>query len=55
MKLDILYDRSESIRESIEDVHFTLYLSMVLVVIVIFVFLRNLSATAIPALALPIS
>lgn len=55
MTLDILYDRSESIRESIEDVNFTLYLSMALVVLVIFVFLRNVSATVIPALALPIS
>jgi HAE1 family hydrophobic/amphiphilic exporter-1 len=51
----VLYDRSESIRESIHDVQFTLYLSIGLVVMVIFLFLRNLSATVIPSLALPMS
>ncbi|ABK16151.1 efflux RND transporter permease subunit [Syntrophobacter fumaroxidans] len=55
VKLDILYDRSESISHSIEDVKFTLYLSMCLVVLVIFLFLRNVSATIIPSLALPLS
>jgi len=55
MKLEILYDRSESIRESMEDVNFTLYLSIALVIMVIFIFLRNVSATLIPALALPVS
>ena len=53
--LNILYDRSVSIRESIHDVQFTLLLSMVLVVGVIFLFLRNVSATLIPSLALPMS
>lgn len=53
--LNILYDRSISIHDSIEDVKLTLYLSMVLVVLVIFMFLRNLSATTIPSLALPMS
>jgi len=53
--LQIFYDRSQSIRASIHDVQFTLILAAVLVVIVIFVFLRNLSATLIPSLALPIS
>ncbi|WP_027358118.1 efflux RND transporter permease subunit [Desulforegula conservatrix] len=53
--LKVLYDRSESIKDSIEDVNFTLYLSMVLVILVIFVFLRNVSATLVPALALPLS
>jgi hydrophobic/amphiphilic exporter-1 (mainly G- bacteria), HAE1 family len=53
--LTVLYDRSESIRESIADVQFTLYLSMCLVVLVIFLFLRNISATVIPSLALPMS
>ncbi len=53
--LNVLYDRSESIRESIQDVKFTLYLSICLVVLVIFLFLRNLSATLIPALAVPMS
>ena len=55
INLNILYDRSESIRNSIEDVQFTLYLSIGLVVLVIFLFLRNLSATIIPSLALPAS
>ncbi|MDR0440080.1 MAG: efflux RND transporter permease subunit, partial [Candidatus Accumulibacter sp.] len=50
-----LYDRSVSISESIDDVQFTLLLSGSLVILVILLFLRNLSATAIPALALPIS
>ncbi|MDR2452847.1 MAG: efflux RND transporter permease subunit [Candidatus Accumulibacter sp.] len=50
-----LYDRSASIAESIEDVQFTLLLSGFLVILVILLFLRNLSATLIPALALPIS
>ncbi|MHC1729870.1 MAG: efflux RND transporter permease subunit [Syntrophobacteraceae bacterium] len=53
--LEILYDRSETIRESIHDVKFTLYLSIFLVVLVIFLFLRNVSATIIPSLALPMS
>jgi len=55
INLNILYDRSDSIRNSIEDVQFTLYLSICLVVLVIFAFLRNLSATIIPSLALPAS
>ncbi len=55
ISLDILYDRSESIRESVNDVQFTLLLSICLVVLIIFLFLRNLSATIIPSLALPIS
>ncbi|MFO0754562.1 MAG: efflux RND transporter permease subunit [Thermodesulfovibrionales bacterium] len=53
--LDILYDRSLSIRESVSDVKFTLVLTICLVVLVIFLFLRNLSATVIPSLALPMS
>jgi HAE1 family hydrophobic/amphiphilic exporter-1 len=53
--LTVLYDRSVSIRESIHDVQFTLLLSMMLVILVIFLFLRNLSATLIPSLALPMS
>jgi HAE1 family hydrophobic/amphiphilic exporter-1 len=55
VKLGILYDRSQSIRESVREVEFTLLLALVLVVLVIFVFLRNLSATIIPSLALPLS
>jgi HAE1 family hydrophobic/amphiphilic exporter-1 len=55
VSLDTLYDRSVSIRESVRDVQFTLLLTVCLVVMVIFLFLRNLSATVIPSLALPMS
>jgi HAE1 family hydrophobic/amphiphilic exporter-1 len=55
VNLTILYDRSESIRDSVNDVKFTLYLAICLVVMVIFLFLRNLSATVISSLALPLS
>ena len=55
VKVDIFYDRSESIRESVADVKFTLILTVFLVVLVIFIFLRNLPATVIPSLALPMS
>ena len=50
-----LYDRSASIRDSVNDVKFTLFLAICLVVLVIFLFLRNLSATVIPSIALPMS
>ena len=53
--LDILYDRSVSIKESVRDVQITFLVALILVVLVIFLFLRNLSATVIPSLALPIS
>src|SRR5438445_5175479 len=49
------YARSISIRSSVNDVKFTLFLALVLVILVIFLFLRNLSATAIPSMALPMS
>ena len=55
INLDVLYDRARSIRDSFNDVRFTMLLSLALVVMVIFVFLRNLPATAIPSLALPFS
>ncbi len=55
VNLNILYDRSVSIRDSVGDVKFTLLLTIALVVMVIFLFLRNLSATIIPSLALPMS
>ena len=55
IKLGILYDRSLSIRDSVNDVKFTLMLTIGLVVMVIFLFLRNISATIIPSLALPMS
>ncbi len=53
--LSVMFDRSESIRESIEDVEFTLMLTVCLVVMIIFIFLRNLHATIIPSMALPMS
>jgi len=55
LNVDIFYDRTNSIRESVRDVQFTLLLALALVVMVIFIFLRNLSATVIPSIALPIS
>jgi HAE1 family hydrophobic/amphiphilic exporter-1 len=55
IELQVHYDRSISIRDAIHDVQFTLILAGFLVVLVILLFLRNLSATIIPSLALPIS
>src|SRR6266487_3388232 len=55
VRVEILYDRSQSIRESVADVQSTLVLTVCLVVMVIFLFLRNLSATVIPSLAVPMS
>ncbi len=55
VELKVFYDRSVSIHESVSDVQFTLVLAGCLVILVILLFLRNLSATLIPALALPIS
>src|SRR5208337_2351788 len=51
----ILTDRTNTIRASVEDVQFELMLTVVLVVMVIFVFLRNLAATIIPSVAVPLS
>jgi hydrophobic/amphiphilic exporter-1 (mainly G- bacteria), HAE1 family len=53
--MSTLYDRANSIRESFRDVQFTMGLTLGLVILVIFVFLRNAWATAIPSLALPFS
>jgi hydrophobic/amphiphilic exporter-1 (mainly G- bacteria), HAE1 family len=53
--VDVLYDRSESIRESVRDVQFSLLLAFALVVLVIFLFLRRATATLIPSVALPLS
>ncbi len=53
--LNTLYDRSQTIRASVADVKFSLLLTIGLVVMVIFLFLRNISATIIPSLALPMS
>ncbi len=55
INLSVLNDRSISVRESVEDVQFTLLIAIGLVVLVIFLFLRSLSATVIPALAVPVS
>ncbi|MDQ6665677.1 MAG: efflux RND transporter permease subunit, partial [Acidobacteriota bacterium] len=55
VKMNILYDRSDTVRESFNDVKFTMALTLGLIVMVIFLFLRNLSATVIPSLALPFS
>ncbi len=53
--INVFYDRSESIRDSVTDVKFTMLLTVCLVITVIFLFLRNLSATVIPSLAVPLS
>jgi HAE1 family hydrophobic/amphiphilic exporter-1 len=53
--ITVLYDRSEMIRASVHDVKFTLMLTLALVVMVIFLFLRNASATLIPSIAMPMS
>lgn len=55
INLDVMSDRAQAIRESVHDVKFTLILAIGLVVLVIFLFLRNVSATLIPSLALPLS
>jgi len=55
VKLTVMYDRSQTIRASVDDVQRTLLIAGILVVGVIFVFLRTLSATIIPSLALPIA
>ncbi len=54
-KLEVMFDRAEPIRDSVHDVKNTLLLTLALVILVIFLFLRNLSATVIPSLALPMS
>ncbi len=55
VKVTILADRTETIRASVHDVQFTMLLTIALVVMVIFVFLRKLWATVIPSVALPMS
>ena len=55
MKVQILTDRTQTIRASVKDVQFELMLTVALVVMVIFLFLRNLSATVIPSVAVPLS
>ena len=55
VKVQILTDRTTTIRASVKDVEFELMLTIVLVVMVIFLFLRNLAATVIPSVAVPLS
>jgi hydrophobic/amphiphilic exporter-1 (mainly G- bacteria), HAE1 family len=55
IQLSVFFDRSVSIRASVRDVQESLLLALVLVIAVIFVFLRNVTATIIPSLALPMS
>ena len=55
MGIEILMDKSISVRESVHDVQFTLLLSIALVVLVIFLFLRSLTATIIPSFAIPMA
>ncbi len=55
VKVEVLTDRTNTIRASVKDVQFELMLTVVLVVMVIFLFLRTLSATIIPSIAVPLS
>src|SRR3989475_7711241 len=55
IKIDVVSDRTATIRASVSDVQFTLVLSVALVVMVIFLFLRNVWATIIPAVTVPLS
>jgi HAE1 family hydrophobic/amphiphilic exporter-1 len=55
VNLELFFDRTQSIRESVHDVQLTMIGTIVLVILVIFLFLRNVSATIIPSLALPMS
>ena len=54
VKMNVFYDRSQTIKESYDDVKFTMMLTLGLVIMVIFIFLRNFSATLIPSLALAV-
>src|SRR5258708_19204669 len=55
VRVSVLADRTETIRASVDDVQFELLLTIALVVMVIFLFLRTLSATVIPSVAVPLS
>src|SRR5271169_3715820 len=55
VQVDVLTDRTVTIRASVEDVEFELLLTVALVVMVIFLFLRSISATIIPSVAVPLS
>ncbi len=55
INVEILSDRTQTIRASVADVQFTLMLTVALVVMVIFIFLRSLWATVIPSIAVPLA
>jgi len=55
VSVKLLIDRTVAIKDSVNDVKFTLLLTLILVILVIFLFLRNVSATVIPSLALPMA
>ena len=55
INIDVMRDASEPVREAVADVQFTLMLAIALVILVIFIFLRSLAATIIPALAIPMA
>jgi HAE1 family hydrophobic/amphiphilic exporter-1 len=55
IKISVLSDRTQTIRASVSDVEFTLILTIVLVVLVIFMFLRNVAATLIPSVTVPLA
>jgi hydrophobic/amphiphilic exporter-1 (mainly G- bacteria), HAE1 family len=55
VKLDVLFDRSTGVQHAVRDVQFTLGLTLVLVVLVIFLFLRRMTATLIPSLSIPLA
>ncbi len=55
IKLDVVLDRTTTIRASIDDIEFTILVSIALVIIVVFVFLRNVWATIIPSISVPLS
>jgi len=55
INVDVVMDRTATIRASVHDIEFTLLISVILVVLVVFVFLRNLWATFIPSVAVPLS
>jgi multidrug efflux pump len=55
INVDVVMDRTTTIRASVQDIEFTLIISIVLVVLVVFIFLRNLWATFIPSVAVPLS
>jgi multidrug efflux pump len=55
INLDVVMDRTLTVRASVRDIEFTLIISVILVVLVVFVFLRNLRSTIIPSVAVPLS